>query len=299
MVVAERRVAAPASSVVLDIGDDVGALIILTSDELDGREVEISPRDVDWLKTHAVVRPRRIGSQRVAAAVFPELPQGEYTLWRNGQDGQPVVVRGGVVAEVDWRARADIILRPASPEWRDTDAALPPLSADDLPPRYRQGAPVCRRPMGSAPLRYDADGQVAWGKIWQGYCDLAVAGGPPHRETVLQAPTPVEALAAPVEYARVVAEIERGLRLVTGLACVRGGAPGWVGLRCTDQAMARWLVWAITAENVAVRREGAVLYVPAGPLFERDREIKNVVTAVAKTCHYWQEHRAVTNSGLA
>jgi len=298
MVIAEHRAVTPAPSVVLDIGDDVGALIILTSDELDGREVEVSPRDVDWLKTHAVVRPRRLGGHIVAAAVFPELPQGEYTLWSNGQDGEPVAVEGGAVAEVDWRSRADIALRLAAPEWRDTEPAPIPLSPDDLPPRYRQGAPVCRRPMGSAPLRYDADGQVAWGEMWQGYCDLAVAGGPQHRETVLRAPTPVEALASPVEYARAVAEIERGLRLVTGLTCVRG-APGWVGLRCSDEAMARWLVWAITAENVAVRREAAVLYLPAGPRFERDREIKNVVTAVAKTCHYWQEHRAAAKLSLA
>jgi sirohydrochlorin cobaltochelatase len=41
-----------------------------------------------------------------------------------------------------------------------------------------------------------------------------------------------------------------------------------------------------------VRREDAVLYLPAGCGFTLDGEIKNVVTAVAKTHHYWIEHQA-------
>jgi hypothetical protein len=45
-----------------------------------------------------------------------------------------------------------------------------------------------------------------------------------------------------------------------------------------------------TVENISVRREGNVLFVPAGPAFRLESEIKNVVTAVAKTHHYWQEH---------
>jgi sirohydrochlorin cobaltochelatase len=40
-----------------------------------------------------------------------------------------------------------------------------------------------------------------------------------------------------------------------------------------------------------VRRDGAVLYLPAGPHFREEREIKNVVTVVATTHHYWIEHR--------
>jgi sirohydrochlorin cobaltochelatase len=55
--------------------------------------------------------------------------------------------------------------------------------------------------------------------------------------------------------------------------------------------MARWLRRAIEIENVRVRREGAVLYLPAGPQFRAEKEIKNVVTVVAKTHHYWIEHR--------
>jgi sirohydrochlorin cobaltochelatase len=32
------------------------------------------------------------------------------------------------------------------------------------------------------------------------------------------------------------------------------------------------------------------LLLPAGPQFRLEAEIKNVVTAVAKTYHYWKEH---------
>ena len=46
-----------------------------------------------------------------------------------------------------------------------------------------------------------------------------------------------------------------------------------------------------------VRREGAILYLPAGCRFTLDGEIKNVVTAVAKTYHYWTEHQAKARGG--
>ena len=102
----------------------------------------------------------------------------------------------------------------------------------------------------------------------------------------------MEILGSPRDYALVVAEIERGLRLVTeGLPTVPGPVPGWVGLRCPDEATAAWLARAIETENVSVRREGVVLSLPAGPRFRQEEEIKNVVTAVAKTYHYWREHR--------
>jgi hypothetical protein len=54
--------------------------------------------------------------------------------------------------------------------------------------------------------------------------------------------------------------------------------------------MAGWLVRAITMENVAVRVSGASVELPASPAFRLDKEIKNVVTVIAKTSHYWLGH---------
>jgi sirohydrochlorin cobaltochelatase len=40
------------------------------------------------------------------------------------------------------------------------------------------------------------------------------------------------------------------------------------------------------------RRDERILYLPAGPAFRLEHESKNVITVVAKTHHYWREHRA-------
>jgi sirohydrochlorin cobaltochelatase len=177
---------------------------------------------------------------------------------------------------------------------RDLEERLAQL----LPPRYQDGAlAVSSAPMGAAPLQRDPDGRVAWDQMWQGFCELALAGGPPHRGTLLEAVAPEAALANPERYAEVRAELARGLGLVTGLPVVLDGPAGWIGLRCADEAMAIWLMRAIVVENVMVRREGAVLYLPAGCGFTLDGEIKNVITAVAKTHHYWIEHQAALGAG--
>ena len=139
-------------------------------------------------------------------------------------------------------------------------------------------------------MRYTDDGQVAWNDMWTDFCDLALAGGPSHRDSFLEPVTPDEVKAAQEAYERVVAEIERGFQMVTGLPTVRSECLGWVGLQCEDEEMALWLLRAIVVENVCVRRERSVLFLPAGPAFRLEKEIKNVITVVAKTYHYWTEH---------
>jgi sirohydrochlorin cobaltochelatase len=178
-----------------------------------------------------------------------------------------------------------------SMDWEGRLAAL-------LAPRYRDpGIVVGSAPMGAAPLARDAEGRVAWDRMWQGFCELALAGGPPHRGTLLEAVSPDEVLADLERHAEVLAELARGLRMVTGLVAVLDGPRGWIGLRCDDEEMAIWLMRAIVVENIMVRREGAVLFLPAGPRFTLEGEIKNVVTAVAKTHHYWVEHQAARGAG--
>jgi sirohydrochlorin cobaltochelatase len=160
-----------------------------------------------------------------------------------------------------------------------------------LPPQYQgRYQEVSTTSMGSAALRFGPDGKVAWDEMWTSFCDLALAGGPPHRGTLLEAVPAADALAEPEKYKAVVAEIERGLALVTGLPVVMSRTPGWVGVRCDSEEMAVWLLRAIIVENVMVRCEGEVVYLPAGPRFTLKREIKNVVTVLAKTCHYWTAH---------
>ena len=83
-----------------------------------------------------------------------------------------------------------------------------------LPPRYRNGKSVSAAPMGTAPMRYGDDGQVAWNEMWTDFCDLALAGGPPHRGTLLEPASPEQVRADQASYTRVVAEIERGLQLL-------------------------------------------------------------------------------------
>ncbi len=156
--------------------------------------------------------------------------------------------------------------------------------------QYQSTLATGAAPMAAAPLQYDADGQVAWDQVWSGFCELAIAGGPPHRGALLE-PVPPDAASTDLAgYERVLAEIERGLRLVTGLPVVQSTAPGWIGVECASEEMALWMLRVIVVENVCVRREGRTLFLPVGPDFRLEHEIKNVITAVAKTHHYWQEH---------
>lgn len=150
--------------------------------------------------------------------------------------------------------------------------------------------PLSSAPMSAAPLCYTDNGEVAWDQMWTNFCDLAAIGGPPHRGTLLKPVSSSDVRSNPDAYAQVVGEIERGIQLVTDLTMSHSTIPGWVGVQCEDERMATWLQQAILAENVSVRREGSRLYLPAGPTFQLETEIKNVITAIAKTYHYWQEH---------
>jgi sirohydrochlorin cobaltochelatase len=131
---------------------------------------------------------------------------------------------------------------------------------------------------------------VAWDQIWGSFCDLAMAGGPPHKGTLLE-PAPRAAIDAhPDRYREVVDEICRGVTLVTELEARPSPNPGWVRVTTHDETMAGWLLRAIVMENVAARVEGALLDLPASPSFRLEKEIKNVITVIAKTCHYWTGH---------
>jgi sirohydrochlorin cobaltochelatase len=143
--------------------------------------------------------------------------------------------------------------------------------------------------MGSAPLAFDMDGNVAWDRMWGGFCDLAMAGGPPHKGKLLEPGTPESIAADPVRYAEVCDEIVRGIGLAARLQAAVS-SPGWVRVECRNHTMAEWLLRAITMENVSVRMEQDAILLPAGPAFRVEKEIKNVITVIAKTTHYWSGH---------
>jgi sirohydrochlorin cobaltochelatase len=146
------------------------------------------------------------------------------------------------------------------------------------------------KPMGSAGLKYGPDGKVAWDEIWGSFCDLAMAGGPPHKGKLLEPGRPEDIDADRARYEEVVDEICRGITLASELPAQPSPHDGWVSVDCYSETMASWLLRAIVMENVAARSDGRALLLPAAPHFELGKEIKNVVTVIAKTTHYWMGH---------
>jgi len=142
--------------------------------------------------------------------------------------------------------------------------------------------------MTAAPLKYLPNGKVDWGTMWNTFCKLASEdGGRPHRGQMMQVtPTVNEACEA---YETVVTELRRGIKEVSGLLALPA-EPGWVAVVCASPSMARWLNEAIVQENVPARHRGHLLLVPAAADFTLKGEIKSVITVVAKTTHYWNNH---------
>jgi hypothetical protein len=89
--------------VVLDIGEDLGALIVYTDADMLGVEVEISATGQDDRRSHKDVLEREINGRPACAAVFDKVCEGSYTLWVDDiARERDVVVTGGTVAELDW-----------------------------------------------------------------------------------------------------------------------------------------------------------------------------------------------------
>lgn len=85
---------------VLDIGQDVGALIIYTREELLGREIEISMKGNDLNRIHTVIHERRVNKRRIFAGLFLALPAGDYII--RVHPGSEVTIIGGQVVELNW-----------------------------------------------------------------------------------------------------------------------------------------------------------------------------------------------------
>jgi hypothetical protein len=85
-------------ALLLDVGDGIGALVLVTDEEMLGREIEVSAEGGS--RIHAVVY-RRGEDRCLNAAVFVELPEGRYTVLRpNGSAWTTVHIIGGRVSEL-------------------------------------------------------------------------------------------------------------------------------------------------------------------------------------------------------
>ena len=175
------------------------------------------------------------------------------------------------------------------------DARLRILLPEQYQESYESVKPVS---MGSAGLKFAPDGTVAWDEIWQSFCDLAMAGGPPHKGMLLAPGAATEIAAQQENYDAAVDEICRGIWLAADLPAQADTHPGWVRVQCHSATMADWLTRAIVMENVAARSSGVMLYLPAAPHFRLEKEIKNVVTVIAKTAHYWIGHMSRSQKTL-
>ena len=92
-------------SVVLDLGNDVGALVLETPAALLGREIEISPVGAVMAarRTHSLVRERRTTTGTSYAAAYPGLAAGRYVVWRHTDTpAGEVTIDGGRVTRFRW-----------------------------------------------------------------------------------------------------------------------------------------------------------------------------------------------------
>jgi ABC-type Zn2+ transport system substrate-binding protein/surface adhesin len=114
-------------AVVLDIGDDIGALVVVMPAAMEGVEVEIRPTgpaasahhhhehghkdhehghdpDGDNHHPHVAVVARPSAGGRLPSLVFPELVEGDYELYEKGDTvvRLRVAISGGRVTEADW-----------------------------------------------------------------------------------------------------------------------------------------------------------------------------------------------------
>jgi hypothetical protein len=91
-------------TVVMELGADIGALILYTPASLDGSEIEISlDGDPGARRTHSQVRPRHLPTVTRYAAVYPNLRAGQYTIWSDDlSPAATATVTGGQVTSCRW-----------------------------------------------------------------------------------------------------------------------------------------------------------------------------------------------------
>ncbi len=148
-------------------------------------------------------------------------------------------------------------------------------------------------PMKSAPFAYENDGKVAWDKMWDSYCYLAKEGGAPHRETMLRGKGENNDLQSQ-NYQNAVKEILRAYKLLIPYRSIERSA-GWIGVKLYSKNMADWFRDIICSENVECKHEGKSILLPVNDDYRLEFEVKNLVTVIGKTYHYWHLHKSITD----
>lgn len=101
---AARPPTRPSESVMVDVGEHAGALVLTSTRAREGLEVEIHPASDATRRTHVWVLPRLGGGGEVVhAAVFPSLVPGDYTILE--PDGTPrctIPVPANAVTNAAW-----------------------------------------------------------------------------------------------------------------------------------------------------------------------------------------------------
>jgi hypothetical protein len=94
---------------VLDIGGDIGAMVVRMDAATAGSELFLRSEHEPPIDVHTGVWTRPHGTVMITAAVFPELVAGRYwVLDGDGNDVRPVVIGGGELTEIDLRGPATV-----------------------------------------------------------------------------------------------------------------------------------------------------------------------------------------------
>ena len=89
---------------VLDIGGDIGAMVVLMDPATAGTELHLRSDHEPPIAVHTGIWTRPHGTAMITAAVFAELVAGRYwVLDPDGHDVRTVVIAGGELTELDLR----------------------------------------------------------------------------------------------------------------------------------------------------------------------------------------------------
>jgi hypothetical protein len=93
----------PSRAVVINVGEHLGALVLSSTEQRSGIEVEIHPVSHPEARTHVWVLPREVPDGVVYAAVFPSLASGEYAILDlDGSIAEVIAVPPNQVTHATW-----------------------------------------------------------------------------------------------------------------------------------------------------------------------------------------------------